>query len=63
MRHVKRQRIDRQRWPAGGVCGRCGKELYPGDSCWHIGGVLLCKGCLLDYAMGFFAPHREEVKR
>ena len=63
MRYRRKQRQDSQRlWP-GGQCGRCGRELYPGESCWHINGILLCKSCLLDYALGFFAPHREEVGR
>ena len=62
MQTIARRRRDHQRvWPRG-CCGRCGRELYPGDSCWTINGMLLCKACLLDYALGFFAPHREEVK-
>jgi len=63
MRYTTKRRDDSQRqWP-GGSCGRCGKELYPGDSCWVISGMLLCKACLLDYALGFFAPYKEEVGR
>ena len=61
MRCEKKLREDRQRRPASARCGRCGRDLYPGDSCWYVGGALLCRGCLLDYALGFFAPHREEV--
>ena len=63
MKYRTRQREDIQRQYPAGECGRCGKELYPGDSCWTISGVLLCKACLLDYALGFFAPYRDEVEK
>ncbi len=61
MRYTKKQRQDLQRQPGGAQCGRCGRRLTQGASCWYINGVLLCRACLLDYAMGFFAPHREEA--
>ena len=61
MRYTKKQRQDLQRQSAAAQCARCGRQLYPGASCWYINGVLLCKACLLEYSMGFFAPHREEA--
>ena len=60
MKFTAKRQQDSQRTRARGCCGRCGREIYPGDSCWYINGVLLCKACLLDYALGFFTPHREE---
>ena len=62
MKYVAKRRADIQRRTPEKECGHCGQELYPGDSCWIISGMLLCKVCLLDYALGFFAPHREEVE-
>jgi len=61
VRYIRKTSRDAQRRPAAGRCGHCGRELWPGDSCWRISGVLLCKACLLDYALGLFAPQREEM--
>ena len=58
MRFQRREHKDPQRQPPMAHCSLCGGELYRGDMCWCINGAVLCRGCLGDYAVRFFAAHR-----
>lgn len=43
--------------PAAAECAECGGEIYGEEAFYHINGQAVCRDCLRDYAVRYFAPY------
>ena len=65
MRKFVKRQWDRQRAAPVRLCSRCKGEIYPGQLCWYIGGVTLCRDCFSPWIQEELAAYClpvEEVK-
>ena len=53
---------ERQTATVAAQCGLCGDELYFGQCCYHLEGVLVCDSCLAQYARAYFRTNRVRLR-
>lgn len=58
LRYIRKNHRDLQRMAPVEQCARCGRELYPGNPCWRLGGGALCEDCVVPWLLQELAPFR-----
>ena len=58
LRYIRKRRTDLQRAVPAEECTCCGRELYPGNPCWHFWGRTLCEDCVVPWLLQELAPYR-----